>query len=392
MKTLITLLVLILFNVPSLASTSADASSQDFSLNQESQQLSLEAKTFETVYRTDYVDSTCHRSETQGTRTECRTVYDHQCHTEYRQQCSYQSYPVCQSFPQNVCRPSQVCRTVMDSVCNSHGCTSVPRNVCQTTQQCSSQMQQVCRTEQRYECHNYPQNICQDVPRQACTTVPNIVQVAYSCQKPVQVAVGQNLKLHTTASVTVKFANYAEAGALSDLLTASLAGDRVKVTGTSKTHLYQIVNQSRSEVQVSPTERSLTLQITLAATPLQKLNEFSTLQLTDGKIGSDRIEFSISKLPEVPFKGHLLLERHRALASDLEILDRDFDSKLLVAQGNREILMLRALGVDSLKEKRHTAKISLTLDFSALKDGALNPEILNGVNALPVELEYEGRP
>ncbi|NDG85377.1 MAG: hypothetical protein EBX52_10140 [Proteobacteria bacterium] len=253
-------------------------------------------------------------------------------------------------------------------------------------------MQQVCHNENRYQCDTFPQNVCQDVPRQACETVPNIVQVPYSCQKPVQVAVGQNLKLHTTASVTVKFSNYSDLGALSDRMTAKLDGDQVRLTAISKTHLYQIIAQSRSETRISPTEKSVTLLITLSATPVQKLNEFSALQLGDGKIGSDRIEFSISKLPEVPFKGHLLLKRHRALAKDLEILDRDFDSRFLVAQGNRETLMLKALGADSLKDKKHTAKIALALDGGALKNGALNPEVLNEVNALPVELEFEGRP
>ncbi len=221
---------------------------------------------------------------------------------------------------------------------------------------------------------------------------PNIVRATYSCQKPAPVAVGQNLKLHTVASVTVKFANYSEAGALADRLTATLDGNGVRMSGDSKTHLYQVVNQSRSEIQVSPTEKSLTLQVTLLATPVQKLNEFSAIRLGDGKIDADRIEFSIREFLEVPFKGHLVLKRHRLLARNLELLDQDFDSRLLVAQGERGVLMLRALGIDALKAKRHLAKLSLSLDATALKNGTLNPGILDQVNSTPVEIAFEGRP
>ena len=369
-----------------------DSSSQDFLLNQETQSLSLESKTFETVYRTDYVNDTCYRSETQGSRTECHTEYDRQCHTEYRQQCSYQTYPVCQSFPQNVCHPSQVCHTVMDSVCNSHGCTSVPRNVCQTTNQCSTQMQQVCHSEQRYQCDSFPQTLCQDVPRQACQTVPNVVQVPYACQKPVQVAVGQNLKLHTQAQVTVKFENFSTLGSLSDRITAKLVGDQIRLTTQSSTALFQIIHQDRSETQVSATEKALTLTLTLRATLISKLNEFSALHLSDGQISSDRIEFSMSAFPDVPFSGHLELTRHRLLARDETVIDRSFESRLLVGHANREALMLRALGVDGLRSKRHTAKLRLSLDGAALRNGAINPEALNSVNSTPLELQFEGKP
>ena len=212
-------LAIILFSSPTLAQVQAPAS-QDFTLNQPVQDLNLEGREFETIYRTDYVPDTCYRSEVQGTRPECHTEYDRQCHTDYQQQCGYRNYPVCQRVPRNVCNTQQVCRTVNDRVCNSHGCTNVPRRECRMENRCYTQMDQVCHTQQRYECQTIPQTFCQNVPRQVCVNVPNVVQVPYSCQKPVQVAIGQNLKLKTVAKVNIRFVNFDEAGYTGDSFTA----------------------------------------------------------------------------------------------------------------------------------------------------------------------------
>jgi hypothetical protein len=54
--------------------------------------------------------------------------------------------------------------------------------------------------------------------------------------------------------------------------------------------------------------------------------------------------------------------------------------------------MLKALGVNGLRSKRYTAKLRLSLDGTRLKDGAINPEALNSINATPLELQFEGKP
>ncbi len=367
-------------------------SSQILNLNQGTQSLNLESKTFETIYRTDQVPDTCYRSEVQGTRPECHTEYDHQCHTEYRQFCEYRYFPVCQTVPRPVCYPQQVCRTVQDSVCNSHGCVMVPRQVCQIENRCTTQMDQVCHNESRYVCETRPQTSCQDIPHQACINVPNVVQVPYSCMKPVQVAIGQELKLHTAAQVTVNLVNFNEVGPLNETLTAKLDGDQVLLTSKSQNYLFQVVDQQRTEQTLSATEKTIQVTFSIKATSIAKLNEFSMLQINNGKIGFDRIGFSLSQSTGVAFKGHLTLSQRRTFGKDLVLVDRDFDSRLVVSQGTDQILMLNGLGSGQLKNKHHFVKLSLSIDGAPLRKGAINPEALNSIKNIPIESQFEGNP
>ncbi len=384
-------LAIILFSSPALAQVQAPGT-QEFTLNQPTQDLSLEGREFETIYRTDYVPDTCYRSEVQGTRPECRTEYDRQCHTDYQQQCGYRNYPVCQTVPRNVCRTQQVCRTVNDRVCNSHGCTNVPRRECRMENRCTTQMDQVCHTQQRWECQTFPQTICQNVPRQVCVNVPNVVQVPYSCQKPVQVAIGQNLKLRTVAKITVRFVNFTETGATGDRLSAKLEGDQIRFSGNSTRFLYQIVDQSRSERMLSGTEKIIEADFSIRATPLKTLSDFESILIDEGKLGFDRLSFRMSSFPGAPFKGNLNLVQNRALGRDLVIVDRDFESRALTGQGNVQTLMLSPLGASLLRDKTHRVRISLMLDGEALRKGAINAEILNQLRNKPVELGFEANP
>jgi hypothetical protein len=59
MKTLNILVFFLLSGTPALYAGAQEASVQNFTLNQETQSLHLESKTFETVYRTDLVNDTC---------------------------------------------------------------------------------------------------------------------------------------------------------------------------------------------------------------------------------------------------------------------------------------------------------------------------------------------
>jgi hypothetical protein len=389
MKRLI--LAFILFSSPTLAQVQVP-SRQDFNLSQPTQDLNLEGREFETIYRTDYVPDTCFRSEIQGTRPECHTEYDRQCYTRYQQQCGLRPYPVCQMVPRNVCSTQQVCQTVNDRICNPRGCSTRPRRECRIENRCSTRMEQVCHTQQRYECQTLPQTLCQNVPRQVCIHVPNVVQVPYSCQKPVQVAVGQNLKLKTVAKVTLRFVSFSETGSNGDRFTAALEGDQIKFTAQSSNYLYQIVDQTRSERMLSSTEKSIEAVFSIKATSLKGLSDFGAILLDHGTLGPDRLSFRMSAQPLAPYKGHLNLVQHRRFARDLIIVDRDFDSRLLVAQGADHTLLLSPLGATGLRDKTHTVKLSLMLDGEMLRKGAVNPEILSQIKNQQIELNFEASP
>jgi hypothetical protein len=400
-------------------------SSGPFTLNQAVQTIELEQKDYETVYRTDFVPDTCYRSETQGYRSECHTEYDRQCHTELNQQCGFRFYPVCNTVPRRVCTNRQVCQRglFLESLSESAAANTTggpgrpipggprpgngggsgggstggsghpPSTICRTENSCQTVYDRVCRNEQRYECWSHPQTYCQNIPRQVCVQVPNIVQVPYSCMKPVQVAIGQNLKLQTNARITVYFDSFSETGPLPDSLTARLEGNQILLAATSDQVLYQVASQSFREQRISETARILEVEIHVRATTAEKLNAFSSIELRNGRVFMDRIEFDLSKVPAVPFRGHLNLTRHRALASALTVVDSGFDSNTLSnapsGQGSTFVLPLRIFGAGPLKSKRHIARIRLTLDGEALRKGAVNPSILSGIRNQPVEATFE---
>jgi hypothetical protein len=285
-----------------------------------------------------------------------------------------------------------MCHTVPDSVCNSHGCVSVPRQVCQTQNQCSTQWDNVCHNEQRYECQTIPQTSCQDIPRQACTQVPNVVQVAYSCTKPVQVAIGQQLKLETNARVNLRFQDFSVLGQIPESVGVALSNGRVTLSSQSQDFFFQIVDQTKSEQMLSATEKRIDTTITLHAIRASDLNALSTVKGSDGRLSQDRIEFTLSAYPNVPFTGHLELLQHRTLGGYRTIADQDFASRMLVGAGNRQTLMLGALGIGGLRDHRHQVKLSLLLDLERLQKGAVNPELLNRLNGTPATYEFEAKP
>lgn len=379
MKLLTTALLLVLAHSSALA---ADPSTAPFSFAQQTSVVNLEQKQFETVYRTDQVPSTCYRSEVQGTTTECHTEYDRSCQTEYREECHDESYPVCESVPRESCSSEDVCSTESDSVCNSQGCTSIPRRVCHSENQCHTTSDSVCHNESRRECRNEPRESCQNIPREACEQVPNVVQVPYACTKPVQVPIGQQLKMETKATLNISLSNFAEVGPLSDAFTAKLNEGNASfaLTAPSTAYLYQIVSQVRNESLVSPTEKQVTYAFVLQATSIQKLNNFLSFKITDPVLFFDRLQFGFTGTLNVPFKGHLKLVQRRRLAADAIVVDNDFKSSAIVNQGNQSVLSFNTFRAGPLKSSLHYVTLSLGLDLSELSKSIVNPDALKLIN------------
>jgi hypothetical protein len=369
-----------------LSPASAEVSAPSFTLSQAVQTLELEKKDYETLYRTDLVPDTCYRSETQGYRSQCHTEYDRQCHTELNQQCGFRYYPVCHTAPRSVCTPRQICHR------GSGGGTTGGGNrppVCRTETQCQTVYDRVCRNEQRYECWSHPQTYCNQVPRPVCNQVPNIVQVPYSCTKPVQVAIGQNLRLQTNARVSVHFENFNEIGPLSDTLFARLEGNEVRLSGSSERVLYRVVRQSFTEQRISENARILEVDLFIRAITADSLNAFSLLEIRKGRIERDRVSFELSRSTPLRFRVHLSLHRHRALARDLPIVDAHFDSSQLMTEGGLLVIPLNRFGAGPLKPKRYTARIRINLDGEFLRQSAVNPDLLTGVRNPAIESTFE---
>lgn len=146
-------------------------------LQQATTDLQLENKEAEPIFVTQQVPDTCHRDVQHGTRQDCSTEYDHQCHTNTENQCHSEAYPVCHDVRQNVCNPVSfpVCQNITRNQCDS-----VPRSVCESIQRnechsvdfpvCSEVPTQVCENVPTQECHDTSVPVCESVPRSVCGT------------------------------------------------------------------------------------------------------------------------------------------------------------------------------------------------------------------------------
>ncbi len=374
---------------------STPALAETFIFNQANQVLSLDQKEFETIYRTDQVPDTCYRDEIQGTRTECHTEYDRQCDTRFEQQCYFRNYPVCQNIPRNVCHTDNQCTTQMDQVCNSSGCRTIPRRVCNPVQRCNTQMDQVCHNQQRYECQTVPRQYCQDIPRQACMQVPNIVKVSYACTRPVQVPIGQQIKLHTVAQVSIQLENFSETGQTTDQLSASLNGGIVTLGAlnqASNAYLYQVVKQDRTEQVISSTEKQVNYQFRVKAISIQKLNAFLETQINQSKLYFDRLEFNTFSSLDAPFKGSLMILQRRHVISDKMIINQDFGPSAIVGRNGVQSIAFNAFGVNSLKSAKYSVELTLKLDQEKLKQGLINTEALSRIANKVVVTSFEATP
>lgn len=391
------LLAALLFGLSSasLAQTTTDQRSATFSFNQANLAINLDQKDFETIYRTDHVPDTCYRDEIQGSRTECHTEYDRQCSTSYETQCHTERYPVCRTVPRRECHTTQQCRTVPDKVCNSHGCTTIQRRVCNPVESCRTTNDQVCHTESRNVCENVPRQHCQDIPRQVCIQVPNVVKVPYACTRPVQVPIGQQLKLQTVAKVAINLVNFAEVGATADTLIAQLSNGVVSISAmnaNTNAFLYQVVAEQRSEQVISATEKVVTYSISVMATSIQKLNEFLSSQITNGKLFYDRLEFNLLGSLNVPVKGHLKLLQYKNPRTSYIIIDDDFGAEAVVGRTGLQTIAFNNFGVSSLRSATHYVELALRLDLSKLQNKLINPGALVQVADKAVLSSFEAYP
>ena len=184
-----------------------DSAEIDYSL-QGSDQVTLQADREITLYRTEYVDSTCTR---QDPYTENVCGYE----TRYRNECNWQpGRNVCRNETERQCRNVRRTRRECTAGRTRRECVNEPaRRVCRTRngvercrdvpgrQRCRDvagpqtcrnvpYTDRECNNETRRVCDYVPgRNYCSDVPYQEyeCRDVTRYRTVSYACQKPVQV-------------------------------------------------------------------------------------------------------------------------------------------------------------------------------------------------------------
>jgi len=234
------------------------------SMSQANNQLQLNHSEMETIYETQNVPSTCTRSVQRGTRQDCHTENEQQCTTQNERECKDETFPVCQTIPRRVCETTQQCTTDTEQVCHGTGaqrvCTTVPHKTCKPVEVCQTKNDQVCHNETRQQCTTVPRQHCTTVPRQECTTVPVIIQEQYPCTKPTQVAVGQRLKLHQLAQISIIVRNPGNQNVSADSMVVTMNNGIVSVTATSVSGIqYQVQQISQNQSYPSATEELITV-------------------------------------------------------------------------------------------------------------------------------------
>ncbi|CBW26323.1 putative exported protein [Halobacteriovorax marinus SJ] len=209
--------LMLTLNFNALATESATV---DYDL-QPTEEVTLEEVKAITLYRTEYVDSTCTRQEPyQDTQCGYETRYRNECHwVPGRNVCRTETDRQCRDVrrTRRECKPGRTRRECVNEparrVCRTRNgverCTNVPgrqrcrdvsgpqvcRNVPYTDRECSNVNRRVCDwVPARNECNSVPyqEYICRDVTRYRT--------VSYACKKPVQVPYQVDKKFSHTVS------------------------------------------------------------------------------------------------------------------------------------------------------------------------------------------------
>jgi hypothetical protein len=372
------------------------------------------------------------------TRSVCSPVSNQVCQNEPRQ--------VCQSVPRSQCDPVQQCTQVNDQVCHGQGasqvCQTVPRsqcttvtqchqvsdsvchtenqNVChtETTQSCHDVADQVCHSETRQDCHvenqnqchdeyrqecaNVPEQSCTDTPYQSCSTVPNMVSTPYACTRPVQVQIGEQVKLHNLAQVSIILQSYGQVDVSHDQLTATLDGNDVslKLTQSSGTVIFHVLKKDQQVQTVSATDNKIVTTFTLDAISLAALSQLSQVKIVNPVLNFDKLLFNIAgadltRIPVTLDSGHLqiLMRKNVFLGHRMvTIIDNDFAATDVKQVGGQYEIDFSTFNAGPLESKSHDVAISVGVKTTFDPAELLNPEILNQVSLAPLTTSFTGFP
>jgi len=198
----------------------------------------------------------------------------------------------------------------------------------------------------------------------------------------VQVPIGQQLKLHTIARVSILLENFSETGSTPDQFKANLLNGQVTLTTLNQpenAYLYKIVKKDRTEQFISATEKQVNYSFQIRAIPVQLLNKFLESTLSDARLFNDRIEFNASGSLNAPFKGNLVIVQKRRLISDKVVVNRSFGPSAIVGRSSLQTIALSQFDGTSLKDARYRVELSLKLDTDQLKADLINMETLSKI-------------
>ncbi len=336
---------------------------------------------FEPVFETRQEPDTCYRDEVQGTKQECRTVWDQRCYTE--------TFPSCTSITRRECSTQNQCTTVPDQVCNSNGCTTVPRRVCQPATVCRNVPDQVCHTQTR--------NRCVNEPRTVCNQVPNVVRVPYACTRPVQVQVGQRLVMKTVANLNLAFRYADGTGPNRDQFKIALPPQGEPLLNSESTadrYIYSSRILRKSVRAVSGDEQIVDYDIEVIGTPISIFGNVSAGRIDGIRLFSDRVEFVTPglNLQSVPAKVRIELVRNPRIGGDTTLIDREIASRTLVVRGDTVVVPFQPYGVEPLKDRRFIVRVGIQIDESTLGKSIINGRVLSGLNRAPITGEFKGNP
>lgn len=312
-----------------------------------------------TLYRTEYYESTCTRTESRtATRTECTPVYETRCHDSSREECSNET----------------VCRDVMREVCNSSGCQSFPTRECTTERSCSSVPTRSCSEERVGE-------TCRDVE------YTEYYDVEYACTKSREIPIGTELVDDMVADVLVRVEGDLSGLTGKDTFELSIANGldlsrpdlMIVQTKAADTHLFQLVKIDEVKKDLGSKQSEIQATFVLKIIPMSEVLKERTL-VGGISVSKKSMSFSTSgRLLDQASKIRITVQKDKLIGGLKTLIDAEVAvSRLAVKKtsgGQKASITFAALGDDKLNGRPHEFTVSIVTDVTKLLGGdILNPQ------------------
>lgn len=328
-----------------------------------------------TLYRTEYYESTC-------TRTESRTAYRTECTPVYREECYDTSREVCHDSSYESCSDQQVCRDVMREVCQGGVCTSYPTRECTTERSCRTIPDRTCTTVPDRECRQvHVSDDCREVP------YTEYYDVDYACTKSRQIPIGTELQEDLVGNVLVRIEGDVSALSGKDGFEVSIANGldvgradlAVKLLSSADTHLFQLVKINEEKRSLGSKQSEIDAAYLLKIIPVADVlkERTSVVSIAVSKTG---MSFSSSgRKIDADTAIHITVRKDQALGGMKTMIDRNIGvAELKIAKltsGNQKSsINFAALGERKLNGRPHEFTVTISTDFNKVLGGeVLNP-------------------
>jgi hypothetical protein len=354
-------LFLFLLSAVAFGGTAHAGSSDVFTLSggAPNYQVSLSGTLSRTLYRTEYYESTCYR-------TESYTDYETRCTPIMERRCTDTS-PVCRN----------VCRDVMRPVCNSNGCQDFLTREC--TEECHGGGQSCDTVVVGNDCRQFPVTRYREIP--------------YSCTKSHEVPYGTEVVDERVTNVSIQLSGDIASLSGKDKISLQVpngldASDydlSVTSSASANTHLIYAVKVSSEKRSVGDRRTEANVVYSIRVVEKGKV-KVPASKLESLKSDEKNIAFVLLGAPvDSNTRIQVTIEKDQLLGGLKTVVNTAVPNTSIkfAAAGagkQRGLISLQSLGYE-YNRRPHGVTVSFIRDLtSSLSSGLLNPGILSSMN------------